>query len=186
MKKTILASARELFIKKGYTATSMGDIVKAANTSKGNLYYHFTNKEHLFLDILEKEEDRWARLWTKYEKECSTAYDKFIRLAEFSGSTQAQYPMQMALAEFYAKEHDSDLIKEKLEELEQRFVHYYHKILEEGVLNKEWTIEEIDEKSEMASAAFTGLDICFYLRDEKERIKLFKDFAHVFLKGMMK
>lgn len=40
----ILNSAKKLFAEKGYENTSVRDIVEAANTSMGNLYFHFPNK----------------------------------------------------------------------------------------------------------------------------------------------
>ena len=43
-REEILSVAKRLFIKKGYEDTSVRDIVKEANTSMGNLYFHFPNK----------------------------------------------------------------------------------------------------------------------------------------------
>lgn len=40
----ILNSAKKLFAERGYENTSVRDIVQAASTSMGNLYYHFPNK----------------------------------------------------------------------------------------------------------------------------------------------
>jgi AcrR family transcriptional regulator len=40
----ILKAAKKLFSEQGYDNTSVRDIVKAADTSMGNLYYYFPNK----------------------------------------------------------------------------------------------------------------------------------------------
>jgi len=40
----ILNAAKKLFAEKGYENTSVRDIVQAAETSMGNLYFHFPNK----------------------------------------------------------------------------------------------------------------------------------------------
>ena len=40
----ILKAAKHLFLEKGYHETSVREIVQEANTSMGNLYFHFPNK----------------------------------------------------------------------------------------------------------------------------------------------
>lgn len=45
--KLLMESAFALFYKRGYDATSIADIVKQANLSKGAFYHHFTNKEEI-------------------------------------------------------------------------------------------------------------------------------------------
>lgn len=49
----ILRAAAKLFVDKGYDATTMQDIVKAARTSIGNVYFYFDNKEALAWTLLE-------------------------------------------------------------------------------------------------------------------------------------
>jgi len=49
----ILRAAGKLFAGKGYDATTMQDIVKAANTSIGNAYFYFPNKEALMRALVE-------------------------------------------------------------------------------------------------------------------------------------
>lgn len=57
-KEKILKKAKALFAKKGYEATSMSEVAKAANIEKSSLYYFFENKESLFIEILES-------IWTE-------------------------------------------------------------------------------------------------------------------------
>lgn len=47
----ILQQAAELFVTKGYDATSMRDISLAAGVSKSLLYHHFTDKYQIFLEV---------------------------------------------------------------------------------------------------------------------------------------
>lgn len=47
----IYSKALDLFIKKGYDATSMSMIAKVLNMSKANLYYYFSSKEDLLYQI---------------------------------------------------------------------------------------------------------------------------------------
>lgn len=53
-KQRILKIASELFSDSGFLGVSMADIAKSLNITKAALYYHFTNKKELYLEVLEK------------------------------------------------------------------------------------------------------------------------------------
>jgi AcrR family transcriptional regulator len=58
----ILRAAAKLFVEKGYEDTTMQDIVKAARTSIGNVYFYFKNKEALAWTLLEEAAtSAWVR-----------------------------------------------------------------------------------------------------------------------------
>lgn len=46
-KREILRVAEQLFCQRGYEATSMQEIVRAAGISKGGIYHHFASKEEM-------------------------------------------------------------------------------------------------------------------------------------------
>ncbi len=48
----LLASATEIFNRKGYAATTVREIVAAAGVTKPVLYYYFRNKEGIFVDLM--------------------------------------------------------------------------------------------------------------------------------------
>ncbi|MED3995649.1 TetR/AcrR family transcriptional regulator [Peribacillus frigoritolerans] len=52
-KEKIRTAAMELFIKKGYYATSISDIAKQAGISKGLLYNYYKGKEELLSEMVE-------------------------------------------------------------------------------------------------------------------------------------
>jgi AcrR family transcriptional regulator len=49
----LFRAAAELFSRKGYSATSVSEIVETAGVTKPVLYYHFGSKEGLYLKMLE-------------------------------------------------------------------------------------------------------------------------------------
>lgn len=59
LKEKIIHEALRLFSLKGFLGTSIQDILKAANTSKGGLYNHFQSKEDLFLAVLKEAQGIW-------------------------------------------------------------------------------------------------------------------------------
>jgi TetR/AcrR family transcriptional regulator, transcriptional repressor for nem operon len=58
-KSKIINETRKLFSIKGYTSTSVQDILKKSNISKGGLYNHFKSKEVLFYNVLEHSRKIW-------------------------------------------------------------------------------------------------------------------------------
>ncbi len=48
----ILNAALNLFVKRGYSATTLNQIAKAAGISKGTLYLYYDNKEELFRSMV--------------------------------------------------------------------------------------------------------------------------------------
>ncbi len=53
----VLESAMRLINVKGYAATSINDIIEVTGVKKGNLYFHFSNKEELVYTMIEKARD---------------------------------------------------------------------------------------------------------------------------------
>lgn len=52
----ILAAAKVVFAKKGFHATTIADIAKAAKLSYGSIYWYFDSKESLFHALMDAEE----------------------------------------------------------------------------------------------------------------------------------
>lgn len=50
----LVDTARELFLERGYSQTSVAEIVDSAGVTKGALYHHFRDKEEIFRAVLEE------------------------------------------------------------------------------------------------------------------------------------
>ena len=59
LRERIIHESLRLFSLKGFLSTSIDDILKAANTSKGGFYNHFPSKDALFFEVL----DEARRIW---------------------------------------------------------------------------------------------------------------------------
>lgn len=55
-KADLLRSAKQVFIKKGYTQATMQDILDEAGVSRGALYAYFDNLEHVYIELLQHED----------------------------------------------------------------------------------------------------------------------------------
>lgn len=60
-KARILDAALSTFSRKGYHDTRLDDIVDESDTSKGAIYFHFANKERLFLALVDQFADLLER-----------------------------------------------------------------------------------------------------------------------------
>lgn len=54
-KQRILDEATEVFQCKGFHATSVNDLVKATGVTKGSLYFHFSGKDAVGIEVLRRE-----------------------------------------------------------------------------------------------------------------------------------
>lgn len=64
-RERILDAALNIFSRKGYYDTRMDEIVEEAQTSKGSIYFHFPNKEKLFIALV----DQFANLLERNVKQ---------------------------------------------------------------------------------------------------------------------
>jgi TetR/AcrR family transcriptional regulator, fatty acid metabolism regulator protein len=60
-RERILDAALDKFASKGYHDTRMDEIVEESGTSKGAIYFHFPNKERLFLALVDQFADLLER-----------------------------------------------------------------------------------------------------------------------------
>lgn len=60
-RERILDAALNLFSRKGYYDTRLDEIVEQSHTSKGSIYFHFPNKERLFLALVDQFADLLER-----------------------------------------------------------------------------------------------------------------------------
>jgi AcrR family transcriptional regulator len=65
-KKDILDVATTLFSQRGFRETSMADLSKITGVAQGTIFYHFDNKEKLFLSILEEFKDDITKEFERY------------------------------------------------------------------------------------------------------------------------
>ena len=64
-RERILDAALSVFSNKGYHDARLDEIVEESDTSKGSIYFHFPNKERLFLALVEKFADLVERRVTE-------------------------------------------------------------------------------------------------------------------------
>jgi len=133
MPERILEEATRLFVANGYVGISMREISEAVGVSKAGLYYHFKDKEALFMAILNANLDRLGSLIQKARQEGATTRE------QVSGMMRAIFdlpPDQRALIRLASQEmaHLSQASRAEFGRVYQiKFIHQVEEILRGGV-----------------------------------------------------
>jgi AcrR family transcriptional regulator len=136
LRERILREATRLFVARGYHGLSMREIAEAVGVSKAGLYYHFKDKEDLFLAILTDNLERM-------EREIQTDGQAGTTRARVRALTEAifrQAPEQRAIIRLASQEmgHLSQAARIRFNEVyHQKFIGRVQAILAEGIASGE-------------------------------------------------
>jgi AcrR family transcriptional regulator len=105
------------FIERGYEQASINTILHAANMSKGQFYYHFTNKEDLYLSLIgvliERKQTFLASVMQPgdFQQDIFGIFQTQIR---YSMAFAREYPAISRFAESFLKEQGSPIYEKAL------------------------------------------------------------------------
>lgn len=81
-REEILNHAKLLFRQRGFTAVSMNDLVESVGLTKPTIYYHFSDKETLFTEVLIEMMRHGNELFSAGINRCKTTRERLSRLSE--------------------------------------------------------------------------------------------------------
>ncbi|ASS69990.1 TetR family transcriptional regulator [Bacillus atrophaeus] len=183
-KKELINVARDLFAKKGYSETSIRDILTAANISKGNLYHHFKGKEFLFLHIMEEDTQEWVNLWTEKKGQYKNAIEKLYGLAEFMIDININYSLLNASEEFFTSAFSSEEVVERLTKLDDQYYVIMEDILREGINDGSWVIDNIQITSKILAGLFYSIDTLYRNDSIQQKKEMLTEATKIFIKGI--
>jgi AcrR family transcriptional regulator len=94
----ILTTAKNLFIQRGYHGLAMREISEALGVTKPALYYHFKDKEELFLAVLKIYLDEMETALDQITAEPASCRDKIRQFIEYVLSQPAEQRALIRLA----------------------------------------------------------------------------------------
>lgn len=150
-KGKILDAALDIFSRKGFYNTRLDEIVEASQTSKGAIYFHFPNKERLFLALV----DQFADLLERRVVEAIQHENKGINRVRIAMITiletfgRYRRPAKILLVQAAGL---GSTFEEKRNEINDRFAFLIQTYLDESV--EIGDIEPID--TEVVSIAWMG------------------------------
>ncbi|WP_458122712.1 TetR/AcrR family transcriptional regulator [Paenibacillus sp. Z3-2] len=182
-KRRIIEASKELFIQKGYSATSIEDISRATGNSKGNIYYHFKSKEGLFLEILKDWQLESEHEWEQKKFQFHSVTENLYGLAEHMVISELNHPLTSIFNEFYSSESYDKGVLEQLNESLNFQMESAKKIIIEGIESKELINADSSDMAKILSGLLYGLsETCRELNLE-ETLLLYKKAIDIFLFG---
>ena len=136
-KESILQSALWLFAKKGFKDTSMAELSKMTGAAEGTIFYHFKNKETLFITIIESVKSRIISQFDKYtaEKSFETGLEMVEEIISFYLYIAGQKPdffMLLHRHDAYELAEVNPVCREYLEDIYNCLVDIFEKAINLG------------------------------------------------------
>jgi AcrR family transcriptional regulator len=106
----IIQAALELFVRKGYHATSVTDIMNKVGLTKGSLYAHFKSKGELLLRIIDEYKARYIDEVIRFANDGEgNALDKLHRYISFSAQFASEHQNLCVFLTFLTTELKADI-----------------------------------------------------------------------------
>ncbi|WP_340084467.1 TetR family transcriptional regulator C-terminal domain-containing protein [Siminovitchia sp. FSL H7-0308] len=180
----ILDKAKELFIQRGYAATSMEDLVQYIGVSKGSIYYHFKSKEDLFVQLLIRQNQEWINAWVEKSVDFPSFEEKVYGIADHMVD-DFQNPLIKVGEEFYISSPENQPLLEELLGIIRGPRKLYRDIFAEGAKEGLVSEEELDDIAIVFASLLDGLATSFYERSSDELRVLYKKAVKYFLHGVL-
>jgi len=188
----ILDAARRRFAHFGLAKATMTEIASDIGMSKASLYYYFPDKEALFYAVVEREMNTFLDRMNEAANGPGTASEK---LWHFIGERLANFKELLNLVKLESTNYDSlkSVSTSLWDDLLRREIKLIEKILELGISNKEFVIENISLSAEMFVTVIRGLRMITikqcggYMISEEAYNSLRthqEHFTQIFLKGI--
>ena len=166
-KEIILETARNIFNKFGFAKTSIGDIAIAARKGRRTIYTYFESKEDIYKAVIEKEVDiLQAKLLETISNELNvknklkaymiTRMTTINELANYYEAVRNDYLQNFKIIENIREDYDN------------QEVNMISEILNEGVENNEFKIENINQTAKAIVVAMKGFEIQFFIKKVDE------------------
>jgi TetR/AcrR family transcriptional regulator len=161
-KKHILEVARAEFFKKGYAAASINTIVDAASVTKPTVYYHFKNKEGLFLALVKEAysdcyEHRRAAV---DEKAAASEQIRQVVAADFAFCLKQPELVQFVLSLSFSLPEEQGI---DLRQIHQRDYEFYKSVIDKGLETGEFHCKDVVAAA-LALQGVIAINIMSYLK----------------------
>jgi AcrR family transcriptional regulator len=183
-KKKITKAATNLFVQKGYAATSIENISEATGVSKGNIYYHFGSKEGLFIHVLDEWEKEWVEQWESQKKNYSTTIEQLHGIAKHFVVNDYNHPLTNVANEFFSQEKSNTLVQNQLYKTINLRISYSQKLLSEGMQSGELKADDSLLLAKVFDTLLYGLNNTCRDLSMEETLSLYEKAINSFLYGI--
>lgn len=125
-KQRIIEAAVELFETRGYTATRIQDIADLTGLTRGAVYFHFKNKDELYLHIFDMFDKSLDRLLEESKKKDGTPLDRLrwliVQMVSSPDIMVGFRQIRMAAVTDYERMHGSGKLKQRRERIAAKYL----------------------------------------------------------------
>ncbi|KIL26805.1 hypothetical protein B4133_1295 [Bacillus altitudinis] len=186
----ITEAAKKLFVKKGYSATSIEDIRIRAGVSKGLAYYHFKNKEEIYLFCLKCETRTLVYQWENHISQAKfTATEMLYSLVDYFIPAD-QNNLIRTIPEFIEstnnKEGERGMVKDLINQVIEPEIEIINHVITEGVIKGEFKRNlATTELATILYSCLTSFNFVLFLGYSEDIVKnLYKQFVETILQGL--
>jgi len=182
-RERILDAALNIFSKKGYHDTRLDEIVTESATSKGSIYFHFPNKERLFLALV----DQFADLLERRVQEAIAHEETGMARVEIALRTvvdtfgKYRRPAKILLVQAVGL---GSTFEEKRLEVNDRFADLIASYLQEAIEKGEITAVDLEVVSHAWMGAIYGVVIRWVYTGEPEPARIMDSLLPVLLRSV--
>lgn len=186
VKEAIITVARHIFSRFGFRKTTMDEIAMASRKGKSSIYYYFTSKEEIFQAVVEKEAELLNAELINAIAEVEDPREKLKvyvmvrmktinKLANFYNAIKDEYLSHLDFINQIRIKYDKDEIQ------------MVENILEEGVKNNEFQIENTALAAIAIVTALKGMEIPMFWENEEHNLqKRLDDLINILFYGVIK
>lgn len=135
-RERIVATARALFVERGYASVSMQQIADATGLRKASLYHHFKSKEELLAEVMAAEMDRVLVDFAEVRQIDGPIAEQLERIAQVNYQQFAQPELYKLAKEFFqhVPEAEHTEVHKRLQETQDLFAGLFQQAIDRGEL----------------------------------------------------
>ena len=157
-KRQIRDAATRCFARRGFAATRLSDIAREAGLSKGGLYFHYPTKETIFRDILDGLSRSHAARWGFELAGGQSAERTLTRVVVAHARTLQDEPDEVHLQNLLVTMAAQDpMVRAKLDEVIGVTLRLYREVIERGIAEGAFAVEDSEPLARSVVAYLTGL-----------------------------
>ncbi|MEC7901391.1 MAG: TetR/AcrR family transcriptional regulator [Candidatus Neomarinimicrobiota bacterium] len=166
-KEQILKGALKVFKQQGIEKSTMDEIAKQSDFGKASLYYYFSSKEEIFIELLDRG---WKMIWESIEPvihDRNHPKDTFINTLNIIGGLVRNDPVLFEFLFTAPKALPANLDEKNIEwkKYQTKMYSVLQSLLEEGIAKNEFPKMRPDLLMRAIGGLFHGL---FFLGNEKK------------------
>lgn len=145
----ILKAGMQVFLRKGFAASTIDDIAQEIGMTRGAVYWHFKNKEDLFYHLCNEQYERFSREIDEELLKPASAMEKLIRIVEINFNAlyeNADFRDFIQLTWFQTEAAQYDQLLKDKEKITEHFMEALIPLIEEGQRQEEFQSGLIPEE----------------------------------------